>query len=57
MDVEEGNALLIPPSVVHMILNSTETPWSLACFFPVREGVDNRTRADEFVKPESIYGE
>ena len=54
MDVEEGDALLIPAGVTHMILNATEDPLRLACFFPVREGVANRTRSEEFVNPTTI---
>jgi mannose-6-phosphate isomerase-like protein (cupin superfamily) len=54
MDVEEGDALLIPAGVVHMIMNTTEEPLRLACFFPVREGVANRTRAEESVDPKAI---
>jgi len=42
--------------VVHMILNATEEPLRLACFFPVREGVANRTRSEDIVSPESIFG-
>jgi len=56
MDVEEGDALLIPAGVVHMILNATEEPLRLACFLPVREGVANRTRSEDIVNPESIFG-
>ena len=56
MDVEEGDALLIPAGVVHMIMNATERPLRLACFFPVREGVGNRTRAEESVDPKAIFG-
>ncbi|OGO20675.1 MAG: hypothetical protein A2Z14_19110, partial [Chloroflexi bacterium RBG_16_48_8] len=47
MDIEEGDAIIIPAGVVHMTLNATETPLRLVCFFPVREGVGNRTRAEE----------
>lgn len=56
MDVEEGDALLIPAGVMHMILNAKEEPLRLACFFPVRDGVANRTRAEEAVDPESVVG-
>ena len=56
MDVEEGDALLIPAGVVHMILNATEDPLRLACFFPVRDGVANRTRSEESISPESVLG-
>lgn len=56
MDVEEGDAILVPAGVVHMILNATEETLRLACFFPVRESVGNRTRADEAINPESIFG-
>jgi mannose-6-phosphate isomerase-like protein (cupin superfamily) len=55
MDVEEEDALLIPAGVVHMIVNATEEPLRLACFFPVSDGVANRTRAEEAVDPNKIF--
>ena len=54
VDVEEGDAILVPAGVVHMILNATEEALRLACFFPVHEGVGSRTRAEEALNPESI---
>jgi len=54
VDVEEGDALLIPAGVVHMLMNATEDPLRLACFFPVPDGVANRTRAKAPIHPGSI---
>ncbi len=57
MDIEEGDAIIIPPGVVHMTLNALETPLRMICFFPVREGVGSRTRAEEAINPRSIFGD
>jgi len=57
MDIVEGDAIIIPPGIVHMTLNATETPLRLVCFFPVRDGVGNRTRAEQTIDPQVIFGE
>jgi quercetin dioxygenase-like cupin family protein len=57
MDIEEGDAILVPAGVVHMTVNAKEKPLRLVCFFPIREGVGNRTRAEETINPKSIFGD
>ncbi len=38
-EMQEGDALLVPPGVYHAVVNLTEEPLRLACFFPVPENV------------------
>lgn len=49
LEVRAGDAVLVPPGVVHATFNTTEETLRLASFFPVAEGVDQRTRAAQYV--------
>lgn len=55
----EGDALLVPAGVFHQVVNVTEGPLQLACFFPIADGVgvDQQERQDILVLPEQIRNE
>jgi quercetin dioxygenase-like cupin family protein len=52
----EGDALLVPAGVFHLVLNATQETLRLACFFPIADGVgvDQQERADILLVPEQI---
>lgn len=57
--MREADALLVPPGLYHMVLNATEEPLRLACFFPIAEGVgvDQQERTDTTLIPAQILQE
>ncbi len=54
--IVEGDAVLVPAGIYHMILNATSEPMRLACFFPNAHdvGVDQEECTDILVIPEQV---
>ena len=59
VEMKTGDALLIPAGLFHLVINTTEEPLRLACFFPVADGVgiDQQERTDVLLEPKRIVGE
>ncbi len=55
-EMSEGDALLIPRGSYHLVMNATDVPLRLACFFPVAEGVgvDQQEREDILLNPDRL---
>ena len=59
VEMKVGDALLVPVGLFHLVLNATDEPLRLACFFPVADGVgiDQQERTDILLVPEDILKE
>lgn len=51
-----GDALLVPRGLYHIVMNATEIPLRLACFFPVPDGVgvDQQERGEILLVPTDL---
>ncbi|MGE5261915.1 MAG: cupin domain-containing protein [Acidobacteriota bacterium] len=54
--LSEGDALLVPRGLCHLVVNAIEIPLRLACFFPIADGVgvDQQEREDILLIPRQL---
>jgi quercetin dioxygenase-like cupin family protein len=59
VEMKVGDALLVPAGLFHLVMNATDEPLRLACFFPVADGVgiDQQERTDILLEPRRIVDE
>ncbi len=59
VEMETGDALLVPIGLYHLVINATNEPLRLACFFPVADGVgvDQQERPDILLDLKRIVDE
>ncbi len=59
VEMKTGDALLVPIGLYHLVINATNEPLRLACFFPVADGVgiDQQERTDILLTPKDILKE